>query len=98
MTQTKEQRSRIEVLRDAHPWLTDPQARGLLICRYKDITRDPSFRGPESLEVQMLSYTDILCRYSEYDVRNELAKAAEHFPCSWEELAENITEALEDDD
>lgn len=95
---TEKKKSRVEQLVDAHPYLTETQASALLIVHYKKTTRDPSCRGPEYLEIQMVNWTDILCRMTEYELRNELAKAAEQFPCSWEELEKSMFESDQEDD
>jgi len=98
MDQTTERKSRVELLREAHPFLTETQASCMLVAHYKKVTSDPMFRGPEALEVQMVNWTDVLCRMNEHDLRNELARTAEHFPYSWAEMEDRLMNGTEEDD
>jgi hypothetical protein len=90
-------KDRITRIREAHPFLNATMARGMLLAQYVDFTRSPYYRGPESLQLQMEAYTDMLCRLSEHEVRNRRAFAEEYFPYNWEELEEKIDGLLDED-
>ena len=91
-----EQLSRVERIKQAHPYARDVQIRGLLIVAYDGAVKDPSTGGPEGVQILMESYVDILLRMTEHDFKDELAMAAEYWQYTWDELEEKFMEVLDD--
>jgi hypothetical protein len=88
--QTTEPLSRIERIKQAHPEIDDVKIRGMLVCQYDKVSRDPSTRGPEGLQIQLECYTDLLIKMTPQAILNEVARVSEFFP-SWDDLAERMT-------
>ena len=89
MDQIIEPLSRIERIKQAHPDVDDVKIRGMLVCQYDKVARDPSTRGPEGIQIQLECYTDLLIKMTPQALLNEVARVSEFFP-SWEDLAERI--------
>jgi hypothetical protein len=83
---TEDKKSRIQRIKEAHPEARDVQIRAMLIAHYDKVSKDPACRGPEGVQVQLECLTDVLCRMNEHDFRDQVAKAAELWPVSWDEL------------
>lgn len=93
---TDEKKDRITRIREAHPFLRDSEVRLLLCHEYKNLQTDPTIRGPEDIQLRLEVFVDVLCRFTEHDVRNRMAVCQEHMTMSWREAITEMT--LPEDD
>jgi hypothetical protein len=91
---TKDKRDRIGRIQEVHPYATETQVRAILVAHYGKVSRDPTTGGPDGIQVQMEALVDVVCRMNEYDFKNHLARTAEQFEVTWDEM----TDLMEDDD
>jgi hypothetical protein len=94
MSTTKDKRDRIARIQEAHPDATETQVRAILVAHYAKVSRDPTTRGPDGIQIQMECLVDVLCRMTEHDFKNHLARTAEQFEVTWDEM----TDLMEYDD
>jgi len=78
MSTTEEKPNRLQRITAAHPWLKENEIRLLLIYEYKRLYGDPSIRSSSDYELRLESYTDILIRMKESDIRDRMAVCQEH--------------------
>lgn len=69
---------RIQQLRDSHSWLTEEEARFILMTRYWTFTRDLNLAG-DTLSAAMSNCVLIYTRLPEEDMRNLLSRVKEAF-------------------
>jgi hypothetical protein len=93
----KERPNRLERINAAHPWLRENEIRLLLIFEYKRIHGDPTIRSSSDYELRLESYTDILTRMTEHDIRNCMSVVAEHLVEPWEDVIQEMSTDEEDD-
>ena len=87
---TEDKKDRIARIREAHPFLRDSEVRLLLCHEYKSLHTDPTIRGPEDIQLRLEVFVDVLCRMSEYDVKNRMAVCQEHMVVSWQEAVDDM--------
>jgi hypothetical protein len=93
-----ESKSNIDRILEVHTDYRDVHARMLLVHKYKVVTRDPSYDGDhDNLQLQLTNYVDVLCRMTEDEFRNELARLEERLELPWNEIEEQLAEVMEDD-
>ena len=83
---TKDKRDRIVRIQEVHPYATETQVRAILVTHYEKVSMDPTTGGPDGVQVQMEALVDVVCRMTEHDFKNHLARTAEQFEVSWDEM------------
>ena len=94
---TEERPNRLERISAAHPWLKENEIRLLLVFEYQRIHGDPTIRSSSDYELRLESYTDILTRMTEHDIRNAMSVVSEHLVEPWEDVVQGMS-IDEDDD
>ena len=80
MNTTDDKGSRIDRIREHHPFLHPGWVRAMLCHQSKLAVSDPTIGGNnDALQIRLECFVDLMTRMSEHEVRNELAKVQEHF-------------------
>ena len=80
MNTTEDKGSRIDRIREVHPYLHPGWVRAMLCYQSKKAFEDPSIGGnTDALQIRLECFVDVMRMATEYDARNELAKVQEHF-------------------
>ena len=89
--------NRVERIIEAHPWVPEDTVHCLLVYAYKRVTSDPTVGGSfDAQQTYLENYTDIVCRMTEHDLKNEIAKVSEWFPDGFD--LSDLAEDEEDED
>ena len=90
--------SRIDRIKEVHPTARTVWIHGMLVYKYKEVTRDPACTGPDGIQVQLENYTDYLMKLTPRAFLNEVARVSERFEVTWDELEDAMLDHLTDED
>ena len=81
MSQTTEPKSRVDRIREAHPWVPKDTVHCLLVFAYKKDCKEPVNAGDDDkVQLYLENYTDVVVRMNKSELKNEIARVSEWFP------------------